>query len=632
MGKPFYKELLNINNTFDWASKIDITKLYDKIKILDSRELIAVGSGGSLSACYYAALLHFSKGFMAKAVTPLDLHQIGYSINNYSVLFISAGGRNKDILLGHKAAANYEAKSILNFCMRTNTPLAKLSTNYEYSNTIELDIPTKKDGFLASNSLLAYFVLLYRLYGNNIDGRSIDISPETIDNIKEYAATIDINGTITVLYGSYSQPVAIDIESKFSEAALGNILLCDYRNFGHGRHNWYAKRGNNSSIVALITPENEKLAEKTLSEIPDEIPVLKIKANANSYFSSIELLVKSFYLVNELGLKNNIDPGRPGVPPFGSKLYNLNYVSTLRKRTKKTEHILKRKTKLNRSIVSTTEEKVEEEYEKELEVFLSKLQQAKFGSIICDFDGTLCSSEERLIGMGKKITNELIRLLKGGVIIGVVTGRGQSVRQDLQKKIPQKYWKQIIVGYYNGSDIGELKDNTLPDKTKQTSKSLTRVQSILTSYFGGKIDVEVRPAQLTIEINNSNIDYNIKEVVRELVIQNGLNNIEVLESSHSIDIVDRKLGSKLNILPYCEELALSLGRSKSCLCIGDKGRWPGNDYQLLATPYSLSVDEVSLNKNSCWNLTDPGLRNIEATLEYLSCLKVEENAIIFKYS
>ena len=75
---------------------------------------------------------------------------------------------------------------------------------------------------------------------------------------------------IVVLHGVSSKIGAIDLESKFSEAALGNLQVADYRNFAHGRHNWIYKRGKSSGILAFITPEDNALAKKTLAFNPQK--------------------------------------------------------------------------------------------------------------------------------------------------------------------------------------------------------------------------------------------------------------------------------------------------------------------------------------------------------------------------
>ena len=51
--------------------------------------------------------------------------------------------------------------------------------------------------------------------------------------------------------------------------------------------------------------------------------------------------------------------------------------------------------------------------------------------------------------------------------------------------------------------------------------------------------------------------------------------------------------SKLNLVEACNTLSSQRGFSNASLCIGDRGQWPGNDFELLSTPFSLSVDEIS---------------------------------------
>lgn len=60
------------------------------------------------------------------------------------------------------------------------------------------------------------------------------------------------------------------------------------------------------------------------------------------------------------------------------------------------------------------------------------------------------------------------------------------------------------------------------------------------------------------------------------------------------------------------------------LSIGDKGQWPGNDFDLLANPFSLSVNEVSGDPTTCWNLAPAGHRGVQATLDYLGCFRTNQ--------
>lgn len=148
--------------------------------------------------------------------------------------------------------------------------------------------------------------------------------------------------------------------------------------------------------------------------------------------------------------------------------------------------------------------------------------------------------------------------------------------------------------------------------------------------FKFNIRPELKPDQITIEIQNKSEWKKVREAIIQFIQELNLSNIQILESSHSMDIVNQRKSNKLNILEYCSQKALNNELSDKCLCIGDKGKWPGNDFQLLSSPYSLSVDEVSMLPDSCWNFSPLGLKNIESTIYYLSCLKYNKNGLIFK--
>ena len=467
MGKPFKKEIEKIYETFNWAINLDTKKISEVVFEDTDKPLYIVGSGGSLSACYYGALLYQINGSMSKAVTPLDLFYLKESLKNSKLLFISAGGRNGDILSGFKRVIKFEPERIITLCMHENTPLTKLAKKYSICKSFEFSIPTGKDGFLATNSLVAFFTILYKIF-NESNGVELK-EPKSVffKDLSLFLNRTDTSTTFNILYAGWGQSVAIDIESKFTEAALGTVLLSDYRNFGHGRHHWFAKRGNNSAIIAIVTPYEEKLANNTLALLPKHIPKLVIRSKNKSSLAAIDLLLKSFFLTDALGTKQNIDPGRPGVPHFGRKLYNLKYASIIRENEKidipqKVQLAIKRKTGVQ-SLLELSESELDFWKDKYYE-FVDRLRNAKFGSIVLDYDGTLCSGENRFTGLSEKISQELIRILELGFILGVATGRGKSVKMDLQKIIPSVYCKNVIIGYYNGSDISTLDDNSHPDK------------------------------------------------------------------------------------------------------------------------------------------------------------------------
>jgi hydroxymethylpyrimidine pyrophosphatase-like HAD family hydrolase/DNA-binding MurR/RpiR family transcriptional regulator len=631
MGKPFKKELEKVFDVYDWASSQPTEHIRKFFTEKSSDGFYAVGSGGSLSACYYAAALMQDYGIISKAITPLEVYYAKKTLRNSNLLFISASGKNNDILFGLKNAIQCEPSSIGSICMRKGSPLAKLSQQYSSTEMFEFAIPTGKDGFLATNSLVAFFTLLYKSLGSSskevlkLDNRF----PKLLD---EFFDKISPEHTFTVLYGGWGHPVAIDIESKFTEAALAPVLLSDYRNFGHGRHHWFAKR-KKSAIVALVTPHEKELAQKTLALLPKNIPVLVISSNHASALASIELLMKSLYVTDRMGEVQGIDPGRPGVPGFGSKMYNLRYATLLPSNDsalpQNIASAIIRKASVNH--VSDFNKDELTYWENAYHEFTKKLKSAKFGTVVFDYDGTLCKLTHRKEGIADDMIYELNQVLKKGFIVGIVTGRGQSVRSDMQKAIPdQRYWKNIVIGYYNGAEIGTLDENDLPSLEHKPNESLVALKTILDSYpFVAKPDIEIRPSLLKVEVEDRKEWRRVRNTVVQVIMRSGYSDVQILESSHSMDIIPRPRVTKVNILKVCSKKAKSMKLPEACLCIGDKGQWPGNDYELLSTPYSLSVDEVSPEPDRCWNLAGTGIKNDKATLQYLRSLEFKKNFIRF---
>ncbi|MFZ5631549.1 MAG: sucrose-6-phosphate hydrolase [Bacillota bacterium] len=632
MGKPYKVELLNLIQTYQWSLEIPIEKICSFVNESYNKPLLSVGSGGSLTAAYMAALLHQRIGMISKAVTPLELFSSGKTLRNCSVFILTAGGSNADILSAFTFAAISEPRHLIALCMKKDSPLAILAREYRYTNCIDYDLPSGKDGFLATNSLLATLTILIRSYQKFIPDsltlpQSISSYLDNYEEISVLAGGILDKDTLVVLYGSWGLPIAIDAESKFTEAALAHIQIADYRNFAHGRHHWLAKRGEEVGVVALITPEEKKIAEKTLDLLPKKIPTIKLITDKTGPVGSLDLFVKMLHLVYLVGKDRSIDPGKPGVPSFGRRIYNLRFsrnnknISLPRGIDKRGAIAIARKCGYN----PLSEMKAEElEFWKNAYLkFIQKFEGVTFGTVVFDYDGTLCDPSERYSGPPEEIGWELVRLLNGGIIIGIATGRGKSVRTDLQNLIPKKHWGQVVIGYYNGSDIALLNEEECPDKVSPLDPSLRIIKNFIDNHpiFGRIAKYECRPKQITVEPQHGTYLEMIKSVLIDIIAKNKVSSVQVLESSHSIDVIAPGV-SKLHLVSACEKAAKKVGKSGIALCIGDKGKWPGNDYELLSTPYSISVDTVSPDPESCWNLSQSGHRGVQATIHYLKSLVI----------
>ena len=124
--------------------------------------------------------------------------------------------------------------------------------------------------------------------------RNIELLPEAF--YQDFIKNTNNNTCFTILYGSYHHAVAVDLESKFSEAGLAPSLLSDYRHFAHGRHQWFDKK-KDSAIIALTCPADEKLCLKTLQLLPESIPKLVFNVPVENFEGTIDLLIQSMQLI-----------------------------------------------------------------------------------------------------------------------------------------------------------------------------------------------------------------------------------------------------------------------------------------------------------------------------------------------
>lgn len=630
MGKPFNNELMILKSTVEWADRQDVSCIVDFLYQQNPETpLVCIGSGGSLSACYYAALLRkLRNGVLSCAMTPLELMYSGREvIRNCKLLYLSASGKNKDILNAIKYGVKYNGMAMMSLSLRQNNPTELFLDGYPKVHRWCEEIPSGKDGFLATNSLVGTFALLSRSY----DGESVN---NAIHYNESYTMSDELNlGNIDnfiVLYGAAGESIAKDVESKLTEAALGVALLSDYRNFGHGRHHWFAKRKTNSCIIALITPVEKELAEKTISCLPTDVPVIYIESKLTLPKASVDLLIKAFRFVQDLGEARGIDPGRPGVPSYGRKLYNLSYFK-LTNSILPSESVLDVAVKRKLGFSGTEDTGLVRYYKKKCRNFVQQLNKGSFTTLAFDYDGTLSPSDHDnryRNQLHEDIKNALESLLKSGVEIRVATGRGQSVGEVFRSSIDKKYWPLLKVGYYNGACLYSLDhDNKLEEwKSLPLDKELIVLGEELKRRLPCDViryRLESRNQQLSIEDVARERESNlIFTTCREIIWDKQLQGIHVWRSSHSMDIVVYHEASKQNVIDD----------PIHTLCIGDYGSLDGNDYELLCSGASLSVDKVSCNAESCWNIAPCGKKGIEATLYYLKRLTAKGGVIKCKFS
>lgn len=620
MGRPFLSEMAVLKDTYYEAINVDAEPIKQYIINNIDRPFYIIGSGGSFCICETIALLIESIGGIAKAVTPYEIRYSRESLEKVNMVFYSASGGNSDIIGAYNFCKKSQAKRVLIICLKKGSKLVKIAENdCQDINFFEYPLPFGKDGFLAFHSTLFALGILQSVYCDFFDVKPYKWTDDIFSINTTY---IDYKSTIMVLGSGWTMPVVKDFESKCTEAALCRVLYSDIRNFAHGRHHWLAKHPD-TFVLVFSDFSTKVLVNKTVELIPSEIGrQVLFDDDYNGIATTIELYLKMCMLVSEIGKNAGIDPGKPGVPDFGSKLYHLKYSTN--KPSKKhsvSNDIISRMVIKKKSYTFTNELK-------SLAIvsakkYIQKLSNSVFNGLVIDYDNTVIRFNDTSDPTYKKNILYIEKFIKNDVLVCFATGRGKSIKQQLCEMFDESLWRNVYVSYYNGAFTIPLSDELL-DCQNNVPQTLIRVDhSIKTIPLFCSINSTIRNTQISYESNNEIILDRLYDLITQRIMNGMFNGVKAERSDHSIDVI-LNFVSKRNSLDFVQEECKGL-----VLCIGDAGSEHGNDYELLNSDYSLSVADVSSSLENCWNIASRGLIGPEATLEYFSNIRILKKGLAF---
>ena len=635
MGRAYNKEVAKLADTYEWCPRTDVSNLASFIRSASHVPMSFVGSGGSYAAAAFAAWLHeLYAERMARPATVLDIAS-SPAARNSAVLFITASGKHPDILGAFRRVALMEPTHLGVLCGADSSPMADAVRGFSGTCYMPFPFPAGKDGFLATNSVLTSVTLLLKAFWvayslaeklppfKALEPRGTDILLRAgqvgTAKLWEYP-------NILVLYGPTGSPAAMDFESRFHEAGLAAVQLADFRNFAHGRHYWLARMKPKTAVLALVTPNDAGLAERTMKLLPSEVQRSQISVHSVGPLASIELFLFSIHMASWAGHARGIDPGNPTVPEFGRRIYHLDAWAGVNDERRRVDTPIWRKSGLSRAVLQSTADR--ENWESAHSEFVNDLASSGFCGVVVDYDDTVCAPAERLSRPGPKMAAELNRLLGGGLWLGVATGRGKSVRKALRSVIKRRFWARVLVAYYNGAEVAALSDSSKPNVSKREIKGVLReFLRLLDSedQLAAVIEKEANAAQVKIEPAGQ---VGLPEVARWIqhIIATARLPLRAVVSSKSIDIIPMETSKNAVV----SAIRRACGPSAEVLCIGDSGEWPGNDFELLSNPHSLSSDSTSPDPATCWNLAPVGVRCVDATLTYLKSLELADGYAHFR--
>ena len=628
MTNHYRRELDALGEVYSAALRFDISPIASMIGALVHLPMLTVGSGGSFSTASFAADLHQRRtGQLARATTPFDLVSGGVPHKTATICF-SASGCNKDICAAFKIAAQQESGPVGALVLSDNTPLHKLHRQYSYTDVVGGHDPAFQDGFLAVATMFASSILLTRAYDDVLGANvsfpdtfeqflKLGLSKPGIDDIVAEVEPVLARKVTSLLFSPIVRSTAIDLESRFVEGALESIHIADFRNFGHGRHHWIAKRADETGVLAIVSDKDKSLADRTLGLIPGNIPMARIDMRGPVDFQVIVALVTGLYISEAAARVVGIDLGKLGVPTFGRKLYELGPGGD-RMNTSQANQRAAIKRKAPDALHDARQFDIWAQAHRKA---IKTLGASRIGAVIFDYDGTLCDRQYYGFDvLPRRVGKAINKLCKDGIKIAIATGRGASAGQALRQILPPSVWKDVIIGYYNGAVIASLADEE-PDRPGPCQFPKL-VQALETHPVLAGTKLKSNAVQISIRLPPSISVSGAISAVEEVLSDHGMNNARIGSSGHSVDVQFTSF-SKTSV---AEALETDLDDGLEVLRIGYKGIRPGNDADLLDSPLGISVGEASRHFTHCWALAPAGVKGVQATLYYLSKFDISKGA------
>lgn len=334
--KTFKWRISQIPQILEWVEKQDVDGLSRFLVQSPNIPLYCFSSGGASSSLHYCALLYETNKGMAKALTPLMMTSLSdETLKNSKILLFSKSGHGIDEEQIVKRAVKVNPQGVYAMSRDNDkenhliqTVIEKTGTN----NWLQFKWPEFEDAFISSTSPFAIMGLFYKAFTGDSDivsklntdltssncysykTKRGDIIEEPKSNIKTFIA----------LYSGWSEPTAIDFESKMVESGIASVQLCDYRNFCHGRFIFLSNHLEDSAFVLFVTPREKEFVRRFIYEakgdmgqrelFPSDTKIITIETELDSPLATIDLMIKTSVCFMDIAKDYGQEPLSPTNP------------------------------------------------------------------------------------------------------------------------------------------------------------------------------------------------------------------------------------------------------------------------------------------------------------------------------
>ncbi len=624
----FGEKLSALPATIDLCSRDEIVRLAAALAAGQEWRCVAVGSGGSLAAAHYLSTCRKDvSGKPSAAQTPMEFVLGSDDLSDAQVWLFTGRGENVDIAAALRAADNRGAADIRVVTCNPSTPLNSYKPSFRRPHFHYLPVADEKDGFLSTHSLVTAVVHLLVatdfVLGIDREGRdgarvTTVLSTRLSDARRMamshlWAGRLKLSDTALILGDPSLSAASVCLETSLWETAICAPQRTDFRNFAHGRHIWPARRPDDTVLLALTAQHSRSAWAEIEGHLPVELRRETRDYGSGGRIQAAAAVIDSLLVIEAMGNAVSIDPGKPGAGSFAKPIYDGGALGT-------TSAGLNAGVRHKYRAASVLDGE-EHDYSASHAPFYSTLAQQVFRALVLDYDGTIVDTRDRYEPPSADIARQLVRLVEGGMVLGIATGRGGSAGDALRKILPPECSSRVLMGYYNGGYVQPL-DVDLESNPAPLDPAIGRLAKLLGPIVDGfSLRPRVRGVQIAADIEHVEDVAGLLEALMESPpLKSG--ELRLTRSHHSIDIIPAS-SSKLTVLTELDRLfALPPGAT---LCVGDSGHTVGNDYELLGHPSGLSVDQVCHRSGACWAPFGSNVRGPRALHSILASLEEAEN-------
>ena len=589
-----------------------------------TRNAVAIGSGGSAIMAEFLARCRETLGHRPTLVmTPMEAVMSQRGLDGADVWIFTAGANNPDAAAAFAAAMGSSAESVTVVTVNPSGATARNAATDDRSQVVVIPVAERKDGFLATHSLVAMAAATLAGADRVADGGGrADLVERLAAEFEDIAVrtrsqelSFRPGDTVLVLHDPQCRTLATLIETSLWETAIAPVQRTDFRNFAHGRHVWAARNPERMFVVALTAAGSRDIWSSIRAALPSTVRSVDVDLGHGGRFRTVTSIAEGLELVRALGEIAGIDPGRPGRGDFAEAIYDDRGLYDVAWRLGPAVRHKLAAVQLHDDPTCPETQVCSGHAD-----WIERLSTARIGGVVLDYDGTVVSTEARLSPPSSEVLAELVRLADAGIAIGFATGRGGSAGTALREALPSRIHRDVVVGYYNGGHIRTL-DVDIEDDQPDADAELEAFADWLegegllapgTPLKRGRVQIALRHEQV--------VD------PAEFAARVGLNDavasgrVAVLSSHHSFDLVPATT-SKTSVTT---RMIAKLGDASTVLAIGDSGEPGGNDRELLGRPPSISVDGVCGHLDGNWSLFGRTATGPAALLRILRALRVED--------